>query len=373
MKKPSQKKPLTLWLIALAALSLIGYFSYQLLSSRPTIALLGPACTKDVMMCPDGSRVGRSGPGCDFICPNANVETTSACTKDAKICPNGRAVGRTGPNCEFEECAPNPEANPQILFSPINPIVSDTTPQTIQLLVEPNNYRVTGSEVELAYDQSTITIDQVEPSSYFPVVLSQAQINNGKVNFVYGISPETSVQLQKIKPMTMDAASSFTAEQGFGGNTGICGSQITGMCIGKDGISCVNYTNLCERSAVCALPIQACGKSTTFPNKLTLPLATITYHTNLALTNQAQSTPMTITRNSQISAFESETNLLLSYSTVSITLQSSYKPGDLNGNNTVDLFDFNLLIAKFNNPYTIFDFNAIIANYGVTYSQVGPH
>ncbi len=27
------------------------------------------ACTKDAMMCPDGSYVGRSGPNCEFVCP----------------------------------------------------------------------------------------------------------------------------------------------------------------------------------------------------------------------------------------------------------------------------------------------------------------
>ena len=27
------------------------------------------ACTKDAMMCPDGSYVGRSGPDCQFVCP----------------------------------------------------------------------------------------------------------------------------------------------------------------------------------------------------------------------------------------------------------------------------------------------------------------
>jgi hypothetical protein len=28
------------------------------------------ACTKDAMMCPDGSYVGRSGPDCQFVCPD---------------------------------------------------------------------------------------------------------------------------------------------------------------------------------------------------------------------------------------------------------------------------------------------------------------
>ncbi len=26
-------------------------------------------CTQDVMQCPDGSSVGRSGPKCEFVCP----------------------------------------------------------------------------------------------------------------------------------------------------------------------------------------------------------------------------------------------------------------------------------------------------------------
>ena len=27
------------------------------------------ACTADAMQCPDGSYVGRSGPNCEFVCP----------------------------------------------------------------------------------------------------------------------------------------------------------------------------------------------------------------------------------------------------------------------------------------------------------------
>jgi len=30
------------------------------------------ACTMDAMMCPDGTYVGRSGPDCKFVCPDAN-------------------------------------------------------------------------------------------------------------------------------------------------------------------------------------------------------------------------------------------------------------------------------------------------------------
>ena len=34
------------------------------------------ACTMDAMMCPDGSYVGRTGPNCEFVCPNQNTSTT---------------------------------------------------------------------------------------------------------------------------------------------------------------------------------------------------------------------------------------------------------------------------------------------------------
>lgn len=39
-------------------------------------------------------------------------------------------------------------------------------------------------------------------------------------------------------------------------------------------------------------------------------------------------------------------------------------PGDLNEDNQVNSFDYNLFISKFGNPYTIFDYNNLVANYG---------
>lgn len=71
-------------------------------------------CTMDVMMCPDGSYVGRQAPNCEFAaCPGSAASNPSptpapsepvACTMDAKICPDGSAVGRQGPKCEFAPC-----------------------------------------------------------------------------------------------------------------------------------------------------------------------------------------------------------------------------------------------------------------------------
>jgi len=39
-------------------------------------------------------------------------------------------------------------------------------------------------------------------------------------------------------------------------------------------------------------------------------------------------------------------------------------PGDFNGDNKVDIYDYNLLITNFGNPYTIFDYNALVGNFG---------
>jgi hypothetical protein len=47
-----------------------------------------------------------------------------------------------------------------------------------------------------------------------------------------------------------------------------------------------------------------------------------------------------------------------------ISDNATTKPGDLNGDGSVNLLDFNLLISKFGNPYTIFDFNLLLTNFG---------
>jgi len=39
-------------------------------------------------------------------------------------------------------------------------------------------------------------------------------------------------------------------------------------------------------------------------------------------------------------------------------------PGDLNSDDHVNIFDYNLLVSKFGNPYTIFDYNILVENYG---------
>lgn len=78
-------------------------------------------CAQDVLLCPDGSYVGREGKDCQFkTCPapppgtqfedgtvengdkqKPGNEESVFCTMDAMQCPDGTYVGRTGPKCEF--------------------------------------------------------------------------------------------------------------------------------------------------------------------------------------------------------------------------------------------------------------------------------
>lgn len=54
----------------------VGGFLYRSVLERPT----GPvACTTDAKVCPDGTALGRTGPGCTFpACPPPNVDLPSA-------------------------------------------------------------------------------------------------------------------------------------------------------------------------------------------------------------------------------------------------------------------------------------------------------
>ncbi len=72
------------------------------------------ACREDTRICPDGTVVGRTGPDCEFACPERGGSPLPAaepkeCTAEARLCPDGTAVGRSGPNCEFTPCPGAPD------------------------------------------------------------------------------------------------------------------------------------------------------------------------------------------------------------------------------------------------------------------------
>ncbi len=130
MKKDAK---LLIGLTIFVALIITFLTSYFALSSKqqkkqPVI------CPDDVMMCPGGAAVSRSGSDCSFTpCPSDTLPTKSGivedpievpdnngddkngggvyCTEDAKMCPDGSYVGRQGPRCEFAPCPPSDGKN----------------------------------------------------------------------------------------------------------------------------------------------------------------------------------------------------------------------------------------------------------------------
>lgn len=58
-------------IILLAGLLFLGfaYEQFDLTFGEDEEKTEAVACTMDAMQCPDGSYVGRSGPDCEFVCP----------------------------------------------------------------------------------------------------------------------------------------------------------------------------------------------------------------------------------------------------------------------------------------------------------------
>jgi Immunoglobulin-like domain of bacterial spore germination len=64
---------------------LAGVASFFISKSEPVATIPGVPedqvmCTMDAKQCPDGSYVGRTGPKCEFVCPEASLEATSSKT-----------------------------------------------------------------------------------------------------------------------------------------------------------------------------------------------------------------------------------------------------------------------------------------------------
>ncbi len=47
----------------------VGLFYY----SQPENGIPAPSCTEDAKLCSDGSYVGRTGPNCEFVCPQTST------------------------------------------------------------------------------------------------------------------------------------------------------------------------------------------------------------------------------------------------------------------------------------------------------------
>ena len=56
----------------------------------------GVICTADAMQCPDGSYVGRTGPNCQFVCPNTPKPTPTQTVKVSNTAKLGEKVSYNG-------------------------------------------------------------------------------------------------------------------------------------------------------------------------------------------------------------------------------------------------------------------------------------
>lgn len=103
--------------VALALLSIALYILLVVPSREDTYGIEpgGVYCTADAMMCPDGSYVGRTGPNCEFVCPNsAPFASTSGSASSGSTITKGEVAGRVliSPVCPVEQlptttaCAP---------------------------------------------------------------------------------------------------------------------------------------------------------------------------------------------------------------------------------------------------------------------------
>ena len=106
-------KQLLLGVVLIIVLGL-GGFLYRYILERPTV-LVGPgACTTDAKVCPDGTSVGRSGPGCTFAtCPLPNVEVPEAGI--AFVLPPGYTQVLSGaPNQDILRMFNKPSLSPNV-------------------------------------------------------------------------------------------------------------------------------------------------------------------------------------------------------------------------------------------------------------------
>jgi len=103
--------------------------------------------------------------------PKINLNNQAACTKEAMICPDGSSVGRSGPNCDFTPCpAPNPNHITELLSNASKFILEKNetiewkkyTSKKLNLSFEfPPHFRVIdrseiddSSGIEIDYDQN---------------------------------------------------------------------------------------------------------------------------------------------------------------------------------------------------------------------------
>ena len=154
------------------------------LSATPAHAPGPVACTADAMQCPDGTWVGRTGPDCTFVCPEASSTATTTPPISGGILPyhSGiRGVISVGPTCPVERMPPDPACADKPYQTPVADFRASDPVHAVALLqsdaqgafkvsLPPGEYLVDAGQRTLPRCPQTSAT--VAPGQYASVVIS---------------------------------------------------------------------------------------------------------------------------------------------------------------------------------------------------------
>lgn len=194
--------------------------------------------------------------------------------------------------------------------SPNLPLNQDAT---ITLSYSSPTEKLTAIQVEFTYDPSYLTINNVTPSPAFGTVLQPPIIQNGKISFAYGITPDSN---------------------------GLIGTGIV--------------------ATFSARALQLGSTSLSYTSNT---LASTIERNDNALLTVANPTFTIIDLSPSPSVSPSPPPTSPSPSTLPSPSLTN-KPGDLNNDGVVNFIDFNELITYFGTTYNLGHFNDLITNFG---------
>jgi hypothetical protein len=337
-----------------------------------TIAQMGQGgttmCTQDVTTCPDGTQVGRTPPSCSFICPG-----------DPGYIPRS-------PSPFDDTRSPYPTPTPSSYPSPsatAYPSPSSTPSYQLVRLTFHAKYIPSGTPLttHISFGETSVVSAKVDGSivdygNILPVTFVDSPAPTS--------DPTTSITCQPIVYKVPGPDYLVSASDRVATDSNIIKAQV-----GDSYAYSVQVTNISEQTlSTSGIPLKFTAASTnpyqdfqriySHLNNCELgnnQISCETDHLNLPagqsiiLPAGEPSSPFFVTsisdttQENATSTFEFSFGRGLSCGMIHVETLA-FKPGDLNRDGSVNLFDYQELITGFGNPYTIFDYQKIITNYG---------
>lgn len=225
---------------------------------------------------------------------------------------------------------------------PSTPLIANQN-NSIFITIDTTSSKASVASVVVSYDPAKVSIASVTQGDFFNTTMIPATILNGKVSFTYSTPPTLNTAKQgtgkvatlNIKPLT---SSPFTLT--FDTGTMVAGADLNNNVLSGNILKTANTATYTPVTVVnggwsaWSAKNTACGFTGNQTRTCTNPTPANGGTTCVGSATQAYTNP------------------------------PCPIPGDLDLDNKVGIFDFNLLISKFGNPYTIFDFNNIVIHFG---------